>query len=150
MEFNFQSHFAENWANLLINKKVIELYISNDKEFLRFKLDDSSVINVYCDAECCSKTWIESLLGVQQLLRGNSIINIEELELEDKNQVLDNWEVMKFYGYNIVTDQGKMLIDFRNSSNGYYLGQLGLYVENSYPMPDMPADEEFRLVTEDF
>jgi hypothetical protein len=42
------------------------------------------------------------------------------------------YEIIAFYGLKITTDKGDIIIDYRNSSNGYYGGNLSWPNDNYF------------------
>ncbi len=42
------------------------------------------------------------------------------------------YDCLQFYGYKITTDKGDATIEFRNSSNGYYGGSIGIAGDHTY------------------
>ena len=83
------------------------------------------------DADCCSHTWIESVIEESALV-GYTITAIDDLELpnnepangNEKTTTENYEEEMSFYGLAITTERGKCVLDYRNSSNGYYGGSM--------------------------
>jgi hypothetical protein len=106
--------------NVLIGKTLTAMKIATDKEAILFVCGDEQVV-VRCDADCCSHTWVESIalptLGFPALVTG-----AEEIELNGDMDTQGG--ELQFYGFNITTDRGEIIIDYRNESNGYYGGSL--------------------------
>jgi hypothetical protein len=109
-----------NEEHILRGKTILAIMIAQDKEALLFKTDAGDIV-ARCDADCCSHTWVENIempaLGLPAL-----VVETEDLHLAD-----DAWETggcIQFYGFKITTDRGEIVIDYRNSSNGYYGGWL--------------------------
>lgn len=120
----------ESWEKKLIEKLVVGIEISNENNFLRFKLADGEVV-LYAAGDCCSLSWFNDILGVDALL-GGTIRAIESIEMPDprseearKKEEKDG-DYLAFYGYKITTDKGHVTLAFRNSSNGYYGGSIEL------------------------
>ena len=107
--------------NVLINKTIKEMKIADDNRALLF-ITDSGDILVKVDGDCCSSTWIESI-ELPALGFPSKVLSVEDLNMpeDEKN---DEYEVIAFYGCKISTDHGDIIIDYRNSSNGYYGGNL--------------------------
>ena len=90
-----------------------------------------AAVKAYLETEgdCCSQTWIESVIEEDALI-GRTIIAVEDLELSapfngNEKTVHDKYEdSMEFYGFAMRTERGKCVIDYRNSSNGYYGGDI--------------------------
>ncbi len=108
-------------SEFLVGKTINEILIADDKMALLFKCADGDHL-VKVDADCCSDSWIESIEKPALGFPCN-VLNVENLELSDGEENED-FEVTSFYGCKITTDKGDLVIDYRNSSNGYYGGNL--------------------------
>lgn len=83
------------------------------------------------EGDCCSDTWIESVIEESALI-GHTILSVEDISLPDGTSANGNdrtthgfyEDEMTFYALAITTDRGKCVIDYRNSSNGYYGGSM--------------------------
>lgn len=77
-------------------------------------------------AQCCSVSWIENIelpaMGLPATVLAYQNRELEREHPEDFDVDVDN--VTKFYGCAIKTDKGDIDIDYRNTSNGYYGGNL--------------------------
>lgn len=108
--------------NSLINKTIVEVKIADDKEAMLFITDKGDRLIVRVDADCCSHTWIESVempaLGLPFV-----ILSCEDLAIDKESEWVD-YDYVQFYGAKIVTTKGELVIDYRNSSNGYYGGNV--------------------------
>jgi len=111
-----------NKKHILEGRKILDIKIADDKEAIKFITDQGDVI-AKTDADCCSHTWVESI----ELPAGGfpaQVISAEDLDLNKPNASNDEYECLAFYGFKISTDKGDIIIDYRNSSNGYYGGSL--------------------------
>lgn len=109
-------------SNFLVGKTIKGLKIADDKLALLFICDDGEhVVRVYGD--CCSNTWVESVelpaLGFPALVTEVNDLNMPD----DGSEEARNGE-LSFYGCQIKTDRGEIVIDYRNASNGYYGGSI--------------------------
>ena len=117
----------------LIGKKITELRISADQSVLAF-YTDQGVIAYETYGDCCSETWFADITGVSALL-GGTVQTADEVSMDGYN-VEDGRTRQDFdeaYGVKLTTDKGYSDIVFRNSSNGYYGGSIGLL---RHEMPD--------------
>lgn len=109
-------------SNILIGKKLNQIKIAEDKEAILFVCEDGE-IKVRCDADCCSYTWIEHIelpaLGFPAL-----VVAVDDLDLPGSDDNHPDHDCLQVYGCKITTDKGDIVIDYRNSSNGYYGGNL--------------------------
>src|SRR5262245_32291884 len=110
--------------NVLVGKMLTGLMIAKDRQALLFQTTDGDVL-VRVDADCCSYTWVEHIelpaLGFPALVTA-----VKELDMPEGKASMfhTNPDVLAFYGCNISTDRGELVIDYRNDSNGYYGGNL--------------------------
>ena len=102
----------------LIGSVITSLKIADDKMAIKLTFEDKEFI-VKCDADCCSHTWIEH---IEMCDLPAKIVSIQNLDLEREDN--SDGEFIQFYGCKIITDKGEIVIDYRNSSNGYYGGNL--------------------------
>lgn len=107
--------------NILVGKTITAIYIAEDKEAIRFDLDNGESIVAKCDADCCSYTWIEH---VTLPALGFPFLVLAEKDIDLPADEDDSGELIQFYGFALETDKGDFLIDYRNASNGYYGGSL--------------------------
>lgn len=94
------------------------------------------------EGDCCSHSWIEHLSGATAFRPGR-VVRVEDVEMPEPTaeEELDH-EYLQVYGTRIVLDNGiEVLIDYRNSSNGYYGGWLNWSVHRG-TMPSAPKIEE--------
>lgn len=108
--------------NTLLDKKIVSVKIADDKMAMLFVTENNENLILRVDADCCSHTWIESV-DLPALGLPFTVIECKDLELNIPEKEYDG-DVIKFYGAEIVTDKGSMNIDYRNSSNGYYGGNI--------------------------
>lgn len=82
----------------------------------------SGALDFYVAADCCSESWIEHV-SIPKLPA--QIIDVKERDLptppDSGRQGCD-----QAYSAVLLTDQGELEIEFRNSSNGYYGGDIDL------------------------
>lgn len=112
--------------NPLIGKTVTRVFLSEDGGAIRFDSSDGQSLIVHADGDCCSHSWIEEVQGVEQLI-GSPVVSVEDVgDMPDRpgNRRGHYEEEMAYYGCKITTEKGYALIDYRNSSNGYYGGNL--------------------------
>lgn len=107
----------------LIGKLLTGAFITKDKQYLRFDVDGQEPTIAFADGDCCSRTWIEGVEGAQFLV-GGTITAIEDIDMPEQPYDEHEHESLKFYGLRITTDKGVCIVDYRNSSNGYYGGSL--------------------------
>lgn len=115
----------------LIGKTLGYVYISEDEDFLLFINEDVTEWWIYfTDADCCSYSYIESVLNPECLIN-SPIIAITDKEYEIPNY---NRQAIKPFGWIIKTTTGYCDIECRNESEGYYFGDL---LESVYQLADI-------------
>ncbi|HEY9777494.1 MAG TPA: hypothetical protein V6C81_27270 [Planktothrix sp.] len=111
----------------LIGKNVTALFLSPDQATLIVTHDQGqSVYTTFAD--CCSETWIADIVGVQNLL-GHTVVDARDIDVEAVDDGRSRQECDEFYGIKIVTTGGYVDLIYRNSSNGYYGGNLSRAVD---------------------
>lgn len=110
-------------SNFLVGKTINEIKIAEDKKALLFITTEGEFV-VKVDGDCCSDSWVES---VERPALGFPVKVLKAFDLEmpeEEDQENDDGEVITFYGFKMETTKGDIVIDYRNSSNGYYGGNL--------------------------
>lgn len=73
---------------------------------------------------------------MREFLKGKefpcTVTGVQDIEMPDLGQPDDEYDVVAYYGCKISTNKGDIVIDYRNSSNGYYGGNLAWPDENFY------------------
>jgi len=111
----------------LVGHTIKEMKIADDNKAILFVTNEEEVIaKTY--GSCCSSTWIEHVETVKLPAK---VIAVEDIEMPDMGQPSDEDEVIQYYGCRITTNKGYIVIDYRNSSNGYYGGYLS-WPDDSY------------------
>lgn len=118
-------------ANILVGKTLTGMKIDADKEALLFQTADGDIV-VRVDADCYSHTWVEHIelpaLGFPAV-----VVSAADLDMnKPMSDETDEYEYIQYYGFKIVTDRGEIVIDYRNSSNGYYGGNLAWPDDNYF------------------
>ncbi len=106
----------------LIGKRITGLLVNEDQSLLVFTTDHGDVAyETYGD--CCSETWFADITGVQALI-GGAVNSVEEVEMAEVQDGRSRQEYDSLYGVKLTTDKGHADIVYRNSSNGYYGGNI--------------------------
>lgn len=118
--------YYTKYAKKCIGKTLVSHLLSDDRCVLTLTFSDGSTLTLDAEGECCSYSWIESIDcpdNLQGVVRA-----IEEIPMPDLGNIPTphNADVdeVAYYGLKIITDRGHTVIDYRNSSNGYYGGSL--------------------------
>ena len=115
----------------LVGKSITGVYLATDGGALRFDLaPDGDVparpgtrlsIIARADGDCCSRSWIEGFDNPTALI--GRVQSVDDIDMPDRGNPND-YDVIRYYGCKVTTDKGACVIDYRNSSNGYYGGSL--------------------------
>ena len=99
--------------------------LENDKTRLTFHTRAGDFV-YDAEGDCCSESWIESISDNLFAITDATVVQIRQ-----KSQTLDGTrqDVDEVDFVTLVTDRGHFDIEFRNSSNGYYGGSMGLVSE---------------------
>ena len=116
-------------SKILIGKTINSMQIAEDKKALLFKTTDGDII-AKTDGDCCSDSWVENV-ELPALGFPAKVIDMQDLDLPGIKNPNEDGEVTEVYGCKITTDKGEIIIDYRNSSNGYYGGDL-LWPDDNY------------------
>lgn len=115
--------------HVLVGKTLTGIKIADDKEALLFQTTEGDIV-ARADGHCCSRSWVEHVelpaLGFPALVTAAEDIDYERQEDDPE------LDCVRFYGFKIATDRGEILVDYRNSSNGYYGGSLVWPGEHHY------------------
>jgi hypothetical protein len=109
----------------LIGEKVLAIYVDHEDQAELVFQTEKGYLAYRLDADCCSESWFADIVGVTALL-GQTVNDAEDVELNDVMLQDDRCrqEVDRFYGTKLTTAKGYVDIVFRNSSNGYYGGDI--------------------------
>lgn len=138
-------------AHCLDGKTINSIELASDNKAMRFIVSNGDPIVAKADGDCCSATWIEHV----ELPAGGfpaKVTAVSDLDLPGSRDDDPEHECLQVYGCKISTDKGDIVIDYRNSSNGYYGGNLswpgdgyfygGVYGQNV-------STEEYKPLTSD-
>lgn len=110
----------------LVGRTIAGISVGGRDELLSFDTDKGPVTyGTYGD--CCSETWFADITGVKALI-GGKVLEAEEVDMEKVGYNVDDGRTRQdsdsAYGWKLKTDKGYADIIFRNSSNGYYGGDI--------------------------
>lgn len=111
-------------------KKLKKVELNPDKTKITFEFLDGYTTNFGVEGDCCSHSWIEHIeTFVNQ--EGATFLSIEEdvmdkTEDDEYNPKVNNskHESLQVYSTRFKFDRGEIVLEYRNSSNGYYGGYL--------------------------
>ena len=112
----------EEWEDL-VGKKLSN--IDDTKESVTFTFEDGAVAKFEVEADCCSSTWIEHFDAPSDAI-GSVFRGVQENEVRQfwDGGSEDVGDYIQVYETVFLTDHGRVTCEYRNSSNGYYGGNL--------------------------
>lgn len=145
---------TEALANAIVGKTVLAMWMDEDR--LIFETNHGPV-GFYVDGDCCSHSYFHDFYGVRNLLDNGPVIAFEEVNLGpgDPGYKASTWEDngkeiqydhIQVYGYRFTTNHPlfgdvSSVLSFRNSSNGYYGGDMNV-LSNPVVTDKMPKITE--------
>lgn len=127
----------------LIGKTIQRISVEPGEHEMAFGICQGQAVRVYLVGDCCSETWFAEVLGVDALL-GHTVRDVEMVDMPNDNREDDGngrQESDAIYGLRISTEAGDATVIFRNSSNGYYGGDVGGVVLDTDPLwPEIHDD----------
>lgn len=110
----------------MINRKLRSVALSADQEQITFEFQDGGTRAFGVEGDCCSHSWIEHL-EMPGDIDGATLLSVEDsapITQDHDAHDGENPECINVYNTAFRTDRGDIVLEFRNSSNGYYGGYL--------------------------
>src|SRR5688572_21264250 len=107
----------------LIGETLVSAAIVNDQ----FVIETDKRVQVYdVEGDCCSYSWVEHIT-VPDFAIGKTITKVDDSGniVSDHGEHDDGGEIAVYNSF-IRTDGGDVVLEYRNSSNGYYGGYMTL------------------------
>ncbi len=127
----------------LIGRKVLKVFLNDS--FLKFETDKGNLV-YEVDGDCCSHSYFYDFYGVENLLKNGEVKEVKEVQLDPTDLKVKNsndYDDIKVYGFQITTEgeygEVTAVFSFRNSSNGYYGGDIRL-VNDQEVLPEITKD----------
>ncbi len=119
----FEKH---SWGSLdslpLVGMVLVNAWVDGDNNTELCLAFEEGVLVFETEADCCSSSWIEYL---DHPANGyDAIIAEVSDESEYRMESDERHECLRYYQQVIKTTKGDLVIEYRNSSNGYYGGAL--------------------------
>ena len=127
----------------LVGKHVLGVQMNTGKDVVRF-ITTTGVLDYECYGDCCSESWVNHVNDIGNLIDA-TVTLVEEFDfhsmlgIEPEPTRQDSDEVLF---HKVHTNKGTCLIEFRNSSNGYYGG--------NFEKTECREPKALKDVTEDF
>lgn len=112
----------------LEGKTVTDMKVSKNRQCVMLNLDDDENLYLTAVGDCCSESWFEHIQDKSEII-GMKILKIEQVNLgrvTPTKQESDELYCIKFTTNNKWEDL--WMLEFRNSSNGYYGGSVTLSI----------------------
>lgn len=106
----------------LLARRVDRIWIGPGEHVLVIETDQGRLA-WEAMGDCCSESWFAELIGVAALL-GGTVSDLEELSMGTTRDRRSRQDEDQIYGVALTTEKGTATLVFRNSSNGYYGGDL--------------------------
>lgn len=137
-------------THVLQGKTITKAELATDKHAIRFSILGEEPIIARTEGDCCSVSWIEHV----ELPAGGFpavVHEVQDLALPGSCEDHPIYDCLQVYGLKITTDKGDMVIDYRNSSNGYYGGSLVWPDEDFYGgvFGQNESNDDFQPLTGD-
>ena len=115
-------YHVEDEVARMINRKLSSVRLTDNRGRVVFEFQDGHVQTFGVEGDCCSHSWIEHL-ELPGDIAGAELMSVEEsggVEMESSSE----YECLQVYNVRFRTNRGDIVLEFRNSSNGYYGGYL--------------------------
>jgi hypothetical protein len=104
----------------ILNRKIVEIHKSSDGEKFDIEFEDG-IQHFMVEGECCSRSWIEHMEFPSDI-KGATLLSVHHSPITVTE--LAEYDILKVYETCFRTDKGDIILEYRNSSNGYYGGEL--------------------------
>jgi hypothetical protein len=115
-----------------LEEKIVSAKLLSDETEFEILFEDG-LQKFYTHGDCCSYSWIEHLT-IPPGINGATLMAVENILKEETESKTDdegfgdfspkNQCCFRFYETRFKTNMGDIVLEFRNSSNGYYGGEL--------------------------
>lgn len=111
----------------MIGKKLATVALSGDGGKITFVYEGGGERSFGVDGDCCSRSWIEHLELPTDVV-GATLLSVEDsapiVSDHPKHDEENGGDCIAVYNTCFRTDRGDIVLEYRNSSNGYYGGNL--------------------------
>lgn len=113
----------------MVGQKIDSICLSPDKKHIVFNFKNGLSIHGSVYGDCCSNSWIEHL-EMPENIEGSTLLGVQDSDSIKQNHPEHDEEnggdSIEVYNTSFKTDRGEIILEYRNSSNGYYGGSLEL------------------------
>ncbi len=146
MTYEIRTNYIERDEVKPIGKTISAAFINEDKTSIRFDLSNGTRLFLHTEGDCCSETWIEHVDNFEYATRA-TITGTETVSLgeciatrQDSDQLYAAYISVEHPKY---PQQLRLAIEFRNSSNGYYGGDIEWSARGNLAAMWIPLDKDF-------
>lgn len=107
-----------------VGKTIKKVFINLDRDKM-FWIVDNKVYEVYAFGDCCSSSWFEHCDNAD-VFKNAKLLAFEDFSQTYPNDDDENYNYIRVNMLKFATTKGRCTIEFRNSSNGYYSGEVEL------------------------
>lgn len=103
--------------------------ISKNKQCIEITLSSDEILYLTAVGDCCSESWFEHIQDISEI-KGMSIVDVEEIYLGEVTPTIQEHD--QLYAIKFTTNgkwKDSWMLEFRNSSNGFYGGWCTLASE---------------------
>jgi hypothetical protein len=127
----------------MLGYTINKIWINENNDVIKFETTGGNFV-YYTEGDCCNTVWFEHI-SLSPKLFGSFVMGVEEKGWNDLPVPDDSYEVLENAFWTLITSNGYIDIEVRNSHNGYYGGRI-TYDDNG---TFFKADTA-RELTEDF
>lgn len=113
--------------NDMLNKPLSNVLLVDDGSKVSFGFQDGSRRSFRVEGDCCSYSWIEHL-ELPSSVAGAVITSVDDsapiTQDHDDHDSANGDDYISVYNTAFNTTYGTIVLEYRNSSNGYYGGYL--------------------------
>lgn len=105
----------------------VRTFRKHDWQEACFSFQDGFTRSFEVEGDCCSHSWIEHL-EMPGDISGATLLSVEDsapiTQDHDEHDETNGGDCISVYNTSFKTDKGEIILEYRNSSNGYYGGYL--------------------------
>lgn len=111
----------------MLNRKLASVELDKSRDRITFKFQDGFERSFGVEGDCCSHSWIEHLELPGDIV-GATLLDVNDsapiTQDHDEHDEQEGGDCISVYNTVFKTDRGEIVLEYRNSSNGYYGGYL--------------------------
>lgn len=119
--------YGEGRFRDMIGRKLSTVTLNDDGAAVLFTFDEGPTARFDVEGDCCSTSWVEHL-ELPGNIKGATVLSVDDsvpITQDHSEHDEDNGgDSIQVYNTVFRTDRGDIVLEYRNSSNGYYGGSL--------------------------